>query len=514
MEILLEPTSNKLLVGLDDNVAALFQQSRIHKPHTHTHAFKVNHSTSKSLILNFPTIKEPQSQRKNHLFGGDIDEAGLPPFVCKIGKSKRNKKIALENFQLYYSDMGPSLSNGKPLTQEEATREALTIDICKRFSILKEKRPVFETMAYKEVIKQFKGEALKEKEDPGAFIILIRLEAKINLNALANTGLDINVMPYRLYMKLAKTSLNTKESDNDDEEDYGIQRNNFGAPITYDDEAGSFSSRPKRARIAENVEEALMGRVFHEFLLSGIIGTFLTLGCGNAIGYMLELDEAVADDELMTKKEIKFRLCGKAYAISLRNDGDFNVDRYWLNISSEEILTLSRSSAKTIRKPVLRVEEEVVEKQVDSGSSDYKDETESDDSSSYGSTPYGSCHEEIVDIAAKKEDTSDDSEGGYFDSWSDHESPSRAMARLQSAMASRTLPKDWCAAARLHKQIAAKGLDSILRIIELVSGHGHGSDVPGVWFCFNFVEYLSCWCFAHRVQHMALIIEKHVLDDP
>ncbi|GKA97225.1 hypothetical protein Tco_0825119 [Tanacetum coccineum] len=62
------------------------------------------------------------------------------------------------------------------------------------------------------------------------------------------------------------------------------------------------------------------------------------------------------------------------------------------------------------------VAEEVVEKQVDSSSSDYKDETESDDSSSYGSTPYGSRHEEIVDIAAKKEDTSDDSEGDYSDS--------------------------------------------------------------------------------------------------
>ncbi|GKA93533.1 hypothetical protein Tco_0815519 [Tanacetum coccineum] len=51
-----------LLVGLDDGVAASFQRSRIHKPHAHTHAFKVNRSTSRSLILNFPTIKEPQTQ--------------------------------------------------------------------------------------------------------------------------------------------------------------------------------------------------------------------------------------------------------------------------------------------------------------------------------------------------------------------------------------------------------------------------------------------------------------------
>ncbi|GJQ93540.1 hypothetical protein Tco_0004679 [Tanacetum coccineum] len=59
-----------------------------------------------------------------------------------------------------------------------------------------------------------------------------------------------------------------------------------------------------------------------------------TLGCGNAIKDMLEarvnkigsdevlftseaLKQAVADDELMMKKSIKFRLCGKAYAMSI-----------------------------------------------------------------------------------------------------------------------------------------------------------------------------------------------------
>nr|GEX22012.1 hypothetical protein [Tanacetum cinerariifolium] len=227
----------------------------------------------------------------------EINEAGRPPFVYKIGKSKRNKKRTLDNFQLSYSDVGPLFSNGKPLTHEEAAREVLAIDFFKRFSILEEERLMIKTMAYsdkykkildgivmhkikikkeeEEAIKQVKGEELKEKEDPAAFVILIRLEAKINLNSLANTSSDINVMPFRTYAKLdmpidrdapiligrgflytcgsilntrdritstfdgichqtfrvAKTSLNTKESDSDDEEDYGIQRNNFGALI-------------------------------------------------------------------------------------------------------------------------------------------------------------------------------------------------------------------------------------------------------------------------------------------
>ncbi|GJV12349.1 hypothetical protein Tco_1353890 [Tanacetum coccineum] len=130
------------------------------------------------------------------------------------------------------------------------------------------------------------------KKDPRAFVIPIRLEGKINLNVLADTGSNINVMPYRVYKELgreevgvttiivkflimdmpidrdtlilvgrgflytcdsilntierikstfdgichqtfraAKTSLDTTESDSDDEGEYAIQRNKFGALI-------------------------------------------------------------------------------------------------------------------------------------------------------------------------------------------------------------------------------------------------------------------------------------------
>nr|GEX21759.1 hypothetical protein [Tanacetum cinerariifolium] len=78
----------------------------------------------------------------------DIEETSLPPFVCKMGKSARNKKRSFGNYQMNYSDKGPSLTNRKPLTQEEALREAISIDIYKIFSILEEARPVIETMTY------------------------------------------------------------------------------------------------------------------------------------------------------------------------------------------------------------------------------------------------------------------------------------------------------------------------------------------------------------------------------
>ncbi|GKB58103.1 hypothetical protein Tco_0914289 [Tanacetum coccineum] len=53
-----------------------------------------------------------------------------------------------------------------------------------------------------EAIKRIKGEAVKEKENLGAFIFPIRLERKVNKNALADTGLDINTMPYQIYETL------------------------------------------------------------------------------------------------------------------------------------------------------------------------------------------------------------------------------------------------------------------------------------------------------------------------
>nr|GEY66605.1 hypothetical protein [Tanacetum cinerariifolium] len=49
----------------------------------------------------------------------DIEGVEIPPFVCKMGKNSRNKRKQLEKYQLIYSDMGPSLSTGKPLTNAQ-----------------------------------------------------------------------------------------------------------------------------------------------------------------------------------------------------------------------------------------------------------------------------------------------------------------------------------------------------------------------------------------------------------
>ncbi|GJV40972.1 hypothetical protein Tco_1419412 [Tanacetum coccineum] len=139
----------------------------------------------------------------------------------------------MENLNLFYQDIGPSSSAGGHLTQEEATKEALAIRISQKFALLEEERPVIETMAYQdkykkilneiwkdkveldgktmkeeeEAVKRIKGEALKEKDNPGAFIFPIRLEGKVNENALADTGSDINTMTYRIYETLGRQEM-------------------------------------------------------------------------------------------------------------------------------------------------------------------------------------------------------------------------------------------------------------------------------------------------------------------
>ncbi|GJS27098.1 pescadillo [Tanacetum coccineum] len=157
----------------------------------------------------------------------------LPPFEFKMVKSNRIKKGAMENLNMFYRDIGSSLSTGRHLTQSEAEKDALEIRINQKFALLEEERPVIETMAYhdkykkildeiwkdkveldgkimkedEETVKRIKGEALKEKEDPEAFLFPIRLEGKVNKNTFADTGSDMNTMPYRIYEQLGKEDM-------------------------------------------------------------------------------------------------------------------------------------------------------------------------------------------------------------------------------------------------------------------------------------------------------------------
>ncbi|GJY74445.1 hypothetical protein Tco_0478876, partial [Tanacetum coccineum] len=161
----------------------------------------------------------------------------------------------------------PSSSIGIPLTQEEAEKRALAHNISMRLDgMIKPKE--------EKAMEKMKGQMLKEKKDPGAFIFPFRLEGQLNENALADIGSYTNTMPYKIYKQLGRddimkedrnitminyteaevtgrlelfttfvehTRLTSRaaksekikitESDSDDEEDYVIKRNDMGTPI-------------------------------------------------------------------------------------------------------------------------------------------------------------------------------------------------------------------------------------------------------------------------------------------
>nr|GEV81768.1 hypothetical protein [Tanacetum cinerariifolium]GEW08938.1 hypothetical protein [Tanacetum cinerariifolium] len=322
----------------------------------------------------------------------------------------------------------------KLLTREEAAREALAIDICRIYSILEEERPVIETMSYSDKYKKLldeicldkmkldgemqkeeeeamisiKREALIEEKDLGAFVISIQMEAKIFLNTLADTSSDINVMSYCVYKELSRrevtkvkrgiTMLNHLKADL-----IGILKDFLCQILMI-----------QCSRQCETMEEAMLPCVHHSFLLwegcnqaaksryntrlAQLLPRLINspcfvdwnvlnqMGCGECALHEFystyEFNEVCADDELRTKKIIKFRLCGSAFSWTLLefakrlglyhleeieeegfdvyfqgglySDEHFNAQEYWLSISQEENLGLSRIHALMIRKPILR----------------------------------------------------------------------------------------------------------------------------------------------------------------
>ncbi|GJS86862.1 DNA-directed DNA polymerase [Tanacetum coccineum] len=163
----------------------------------------------------------PNLDNLEELLDFDFDEApqtktDLLQLVCKIGKGSRNKKIIMENIMYFNNSVGPSTSVGTPLTQEEAERRVLAHSISMRKlldEIWADKIKLDGKIKLEEerAMVKVKGQMLKEKKDPGAFLFLIRLEGLINENALADTGSDTNTMPYRIYEQLGRDDIMQEE---------------------------------------------------------------------------------------------------------------------------------------------------------------------------------------------------------------------------------------------------------------------------------------------------------------
>ncbi|GJZ65241.1 hypothetical protein Tco_0621937 [Tanacetum coccineum] len=119
---------------------------------------------------------------------------------------------------------------------------------------------------------------------------------------------------------------------------------------THDDEVGS--SQSKRPRQHETVEGVLLPQVHYEFLIWE--------GCSRDAKFRMGCDEEI-DDMLRIRLglyeavELEEEGFNVYFEGGLRSDEHFNAQDYWLSISLEENLGLSRSHTSTIRNLILRV---------------------------------------------------------------------------------------------------------------------------------------------------------------
>ncbi|GJY54221.1 retrotransposon ORF1, partial [Tanacetum coccineum] len=460
--------------------------------------------------------------------------------LCLEHEVKKGNKVVKK--ELIVALRGTSSLAGAHLTQEEEAKEAIAIRMSRKFALLEEERPIIETMAYHDKYKKILNEVWKDNVELDGTSVA-QWTSKVNKNALADTGSDINIMPYRIYEHLGREDMkkvdrgimminhtqaeamgilinvlcqvgvttliakflildilidrdlpivvgrgflrtidgivNTLErlfstfdgfchqtfratrsdvmrnakSDSDDEEDYQIKRNKFGAPVYGPKPAPYLNCNDLDERsLAIQTEHTMMRPdhhdlnaldnmkpwkryCFHKLTMSSCYGNDVTemqsLGCDGEIEDMLrirlcevgsdeeiftsmawirafninepiyvelchkfystyEFDEVCADDELQTKKIIKFRLGGRAHSLTLlefaqrlglyqavelkeegfnvyfkgglRSDEHFNAHDYWLSINREENLGLSRSHTSTIKNLILRIPEWFISK--------------------------------------------------------------------------------------------------------------------------------------------------------
>nr|GEU66154.1 hypothetical protein [Tanacetum cinerariifolium] len=314
---------------------------------------------------------------------GDIpklEEPGLPSFVCKLGKSARNKKRPFETV----IDQWKTLNTRR--SYRDWYKKILDNILLDKLNLDGEIKSEEE-----EAIKRVMGchEALKEKEDPCAFVIPIRLEAKVNLNALADTepmgvlkdmlcqvGVTTIIAKFLILdmhvdkeFCAAKTNVNTEESDSDDDEDYFIKRNSLGTPIYGPKSAKYLNCNDPMDRalavqeqiyspyivdwrvlnkmgFAEEIEKMLEIKVYEVgsqdkiFSSKAWIRAFdinepIYIELCHKFYSTYDFDEVCTYDKLRTKKGIKFRLYGRANSLTFL-EFSRRLDLYHLEEVNEE----------------------------------------------------------------------------------------------------------------------------------------------------------------------------------
>nr|GEZ04621.1 hypothetical protein [Tanacetum cinerariifolium] len=208
--------------------------------------------------------------------GLEAYDGGLSLFISKRIRSKiimrRQKRVwmigisyLISILMIYHSWMEKNFCRSH-LTQEEEMKEALAHKISQKFALLEEVRPVLEIMAYHDKTAERDSDDEEEYEIKrnkfGAPMYGPKPAAYLNCNDPTERSLALQAIinPFRKISVWKKAGCYTNE-----EEATRQWRTEIKTMGRNDDEAGS--SRYKHSRQYEIVEEVSLSQVHHEFLL-------------------------------------------------------------------------------------------------------------------------------------------------------------------------------------------------------------------------------------------------------
>ncbi|GKA36491.1 hypothetical protein Tco_0722982 [Tanacetum coccineum] len=214
----------------------------------------------------------------------------------------------MENLNFFYQDIGTSSSAGGHLTQEEAAKEELAIRMSRKFTLLEEERPIIETMAYHDKYKKILDEVWKDKveldgkivkEDEEAVKRIKRGHDRDSTNSFKSGIPTYDVVTMGTHDDEAGSSRSKRFKDN-------------VKPMDCDGEIGDMLRiRLREARSDEEIFTSVawirafnINKPFYAELCHEFYSTY-------------KFDEVCVDDELQTKKIIKFRLGGRAHSLAL-----------------------------------------------------------------------------------------------------------------------------------------------------------------------------------------------------
>nr|GEV44263.1 hypothetical protein [Tanacetum cinerariifolium] len=160
-----------------------------------------------------------------------LGEEGLLSFVCKIGKSNRNKKQAMENLNFFYQDVGTSSSAGGREDMKKVDRGITMINHTQAEAIGILSNILCQVGVTTLIAKFLILNILFNRDSP---IVVgrgfLRMIGGI-VNTLERLFSTFDGFCHQTFRAARSDNMRNAKSDSDDEEDYQIKRNKFEAPI-------------------------------------------------------------------------------------------------------------------------------------------------------------------------------------------------------------------------------------------------------------------------------------------